>query len=742
MHLKGKIQYLLKFSFPVILQKVINNLLEKSLKKRFHKNSLQEQRGQFSSKVLTGRTFQSISMEKLEKKNEIQEYLVEKYLQHRFDLLGSGWVKVGYDIEAPGLENFRYKKNLPIVKFDKKGGWLKEVVHPNHLQVSANYWQIITSENPDYQPIDWQKDFKSGHRWTATQWFKNQEGATGADIKNVLELARLQHLPLIAIAAISQLNQVKKLCYEFKHQLLDFFATNPPSMGVAYTYAMDVGIRAANILISYALLQTIESKSILDSDFEQILADNLYLHGLHILNDLEKREGISNNHYLANIVGLLFIANYLENTPEINQWLAFSMQELLYCMDYQFFEEGTNFEGSTCYHRLSTEMMLYAGALILGLSQEKKEALQNYSTKDWNYKIALKPKSKQGFKVNQGSILPEKFYKKLFLSTDFLERITKPNGEIPQFGDNDSGHFLKLFPIGDWLTTKTATDKYQSLQNYAKIYPEEKYFDENQLTTKATLAATLALFPNANSQDFTLLNTINFAVIKSLTRGNTFSFNSSSQAVEKKQLILLTLDKLISKYQLNYQNTTIIFSELHKSKTNLLENLEFIAYPTFQLWLFKSNRIYLAISGISAKQQHPSWGHIHNDKLSFELSIDGTDLIVDPGTYLYSPIPERRNEFRSAKAHNIAYIEGIEQNEPLAGKMGLFNLKRDTRIEVLEKSVHSITFLLTYRKVKQIRTFLFTKNKIILKDYSNFPFSVQLNRFDIYSNGYGKKLNG
>lgn len=55
--------------------------------------------------------------------------------------------------------------------------------------------------------------------------------------------------------------------------------------------------------------------------------------------------------------------------------------------------------------------------------------------------------------------------------------------------------------------------------------------------------------------------------------------------------------------------------------------------------------------------------HSHNDKLSFELVIDGQDVIVDPGTYIYTAYPEERNKFRSTEYHNTIKFDGYEQNE-------------------------------------------------------------------------------
>lgn len=55
--------------------------------------------------------------------------------------------------------------------------------------------------------------------------------------------------------------------------------------------------------------------------------------------------------------------------------------------------------------------------------------------------------------------------------------------------------------------------------------------------------------------------------------------------------------------------------------------------------------------------------HTHNDKLSFELSLGGEDIIVDPGSYVYTPMPEMCMEFRSTIKHNTVIVDNEEQNE-------------------------------------------------------------------------------
>ena len=46
-------------------------------------------------------------------------------------------------------------------------------------------------------------------------------------------------------------------------------------------------------------------------EFKKEFFRSIYEHGLHIMKNLEWNEELRGNHYLSNIVGLLFVAAYL-----------------------------------------------------------------------------------------------------------------------------------------------------------------------------------------------------------------------------------------------------------------------------------------------------------------------------------------------------------------------------------------------------------------------------------------------
>lgn len=71
-------------------------------------------------------------------------------------------------------------------------------------------------------------------------------------------------------------------------------------------------------------------------------------------------------------------------------------------------------------------------------------------------------------------------------------------------------------------------------------------------------------------------------------------------------------------------------------------------------------------------------GHGHNDCLSFEATLDGVRLIVDPGSYVYTASFKERDRFRSTASHNTPIVDGVEINRSL-GPRSIWSLGNDAQ---------------------------------------------------------------
>lgn len=661
---------------------------------------------------------------KVDKLNKVEyRYLIDKYLKHEFDLLGSGWTRVYYNSKPLGIEANLYESNLDIKNFDKEGNWIKYILWEPYIGFSKKIWAFISQK---YDPIDWQLDFKSGYRYNSKEWYKDQPIGKhlGVDIKVPWELARMQHFPQMAMAAFLLDEDRENIILEFKNQVLDFLSTNPPNMGCNWTCTMDVAIRISNILLAYDIFKQLDQNNILDYDFEKIVSNATYEHGKFIINNLEwSKNGVIGNHYFSDIVGLLFVASYLNRTEEVDSWLVFSVQEIIQCVKTQFYEDGSNFEASTSYHRLSGELMIYSTALIYGiLNTDKKEALNKYNNRLIK---RLKTVEEQEYDITTKEFFPKWYINKLFNSAYFTKDLTKSNGRIPQIGDNDSGRFIKLSPTGELITWEEAYKKYYNLKGHTeKANSSEVYWDEDILNHKPYISLVDGLFACMDFSIFSNEYPLEKSFIENLSKG----IKLKNNRIYKNAQLKSTREELpITKI------TEIKFKDYDLGNIKI-GDIKLLQYPDFGLYIFKSEDIHLTIMA-GDNGQNGNGGHAHNDKLSFELNVKGVDLLVDPGTYLYTPLPRKRDQFRSVQVHNVPIIKEEEQNTFI----NAFSMKNETKCCILNYSNCNIKIYLTYRDIEIIREFIILEDRIYISDSCNKDFRVNMNT-KLYSNGYGKLL--
>lgn len=599
----------------------------------------------------------------------IAEELYRMYISHRFDLLGSGWIRCGFLDNAPGVMGYKYN-SLVIRDVDANGEWLKNVVRNLDFTKSKKIYNKFVS--PDYVPIDWQKDFKTGYRWSAFDWYRPITVAKkkGADIKVPWELSRLEHFPQLAILYKKFPERQKTILNEFINQSIDFFSQNPIRRGVNWMCTMDIGIRTANMVMAYWMFASLGA--VFTNDFEDMFSNAIFQHCQHIYNNLEWSALLCSNHYFANICGLLYGSSFLRNNRTAAKWLKFARKEFSVELNKQFYKEGSNFEGSVGYHRLTGEMVVFTSLLIKKLA--RKNVCKDIS------------KEEKELLLNIGK---------------FARDVTRPDGNFVQIGDNDSGRFFRLLVQGQLLTAVEAKKKYASLEGYKPEDAGELYFDE-QVNSMQQLSIFLDNFLDHNVER-----------------------NSEKQMIGKREY--MSIPQVFS-----FEKEWRIVAEFQQN--SLLDNLQYVEYPQFGIYIFYSPRIFLCFNGTD-NGQHGNAGHAHNDKLSFELWIDNAPIFQDPGTNVYTALLEERNKYRSVCAHN-GMLCGTEQNK----FKSVFSMKNETICKKIWQTENSILLEVSFSGIIQRRKITIESDSILINDSSNCAFEVNVKQ-PLITEGYGKVLN-
>ena len=446
----------------------------------------------------------------------------------------------------------------------------------------------------NYQLIDWNKDFRSGYIWDARQFYLQVKVAPepGSEIKIPRELSRFQHIGLLASGPLNESS------YEFILEVTDWIIANPYGYGVNWGCTMDVALRALNWIWGLRFFNQALEKH--PEIIDQIKL-SLHQHGCFIENNLEYYESSTSNHYLSNIAGLIYIACAFPEFPESDRWLLFGLQELVSEMNREVYEDGASHEGSTNYHRLVAELFLSSAALAERLPLSRRERLIQVQPKQHKVRPALKNKTKTLLNLkNEGRIFPKEFYISLSKMADFTESLIKPNGLIPQIGDNDSARAHKLIP----------DPKYNLLNHGSLIAGIRKLLGQRLVSSEL----------------------------------DNFEANLLCGGMDLEQIV---------------------------NQVNLIDNF---LHKEAGIAVMRNKSAFLIVT-CGQNGQNGRGGHNHNDKLSFELNINGLDIIVDGGCPIYTANPKIRNQFRGTAAHSTLMAGDVEQDMWSDTMYGLFVLR-------------------------------------------------------------------
>ncbi|MNO51275.1 Heparinase II/III-like protein [compost metagenome] len=288
-----------------------------------------------------------------------------------------------------------------------------------------------------------------------------------------------------------------------------------------------------------------------------------------------------------------------------------------------------------------------------------------------------------------------------------------------QIGDNDSGRLLKLDLKQDYLS-----NIFRERKNGNPIVKEP--FVENELNNDS-LPAVIFAITNLNSlKKYAQKSPVDFSIMNALIDQNSFI----SQSVYDFSSYKTNHNRVVTNLQNEYKHektTTIVLPNEDIVLNNTILNFS----PCFGMAVFKMDKFKLFVrTPTDLKDMHTA--HVHNDFLHFEMDFENKSYFCDQGSYIYTPLIGKRNQFRSVRAHNIPY-HGIETNDFL----DCFNVKTNIKGEVIQLTNNSIELAVYFNDIFHYRKIDLDKNMIIITDKSNHSFDYICKEFDYISYGYG-----
>ena len=265
--------------------------------------------------------------------------------------------------------------------------------------------------------VNWNRDPLSDYEWPLEFHADiNLFRGDGSDARVLWEMNRLAHLITLgrAYALMSEARpsgraslDSESFSQEFLRHVRSWRTQNPVGRGANWSCAMEVALRAMNLLGAFSLFLPSPHVN------EDALAELLTMfdqHGAHIRRNLEYSHIATSNHYMCDVAGLLWLGVMLPELQDASEWREFGLRELLNEVDKQILPDGADSESSTGYHRLKLELLLYSFVLCRA----------------------------------NGIRIDEKYWQKLQAMAEYTRAYLRPDGRAPLTGDSDSGQVLPI----------------------------------------------------------------------------------------------------------------------------------------------------------------------------------------------------------------------------------------------------------------------------------------------------------
>jgi hypothetical protein len=260
-------------------------------------------------------------------------------------------------------------------------------------------------------PIAWHRDYSSSIVSPVKySGFINHRDATQiGDVKYIWELNRLQHLVLLALAVMWTKNDI--YIEEIEKHMFSWCLQNPFMRGINWKSPLEVGIR----LISWAFVAFLtQGSKRMEKFFQQTLRETIYQHQVFIRKFFSKHSS-ANNHLIGEMAGLYVATVWWPWYRESQVWRRFAKRKLVEEISRQVNDDGVGKELATEYQLFILEFFLLTGTLGQAI----------------------------------GDPFPSIYWQQIRSMCKFLHAISDRHGNLPMFGDGDSGQVVGL-PESPW----------------------------------------------------------------------------------------------------------------------------------------------------------------------------------------------------------------------------------------------------------------------------------------------------
>jgi len=212
---------------------------------------------------------------------------------------------------------------------------------------------------------------------------------------------------------------------------------------IYWSSPMDVAIRNINLIFHLFNIEAEQKIAEILGNNKDLIFSYISQHYEYTINNLENKGNVVGNHYLIELTSILLTIATFTFKSDQEEW-KYYQNELLLELNNQFYQDGTNFEGSSHYSAFVTEALIIC-RLVIEEMDKNAEILQKIDDI-----------------IKSNYVLLSKLMNK---------------GELSQIGDNDSGRlFYFAFDEDAPLKMNWLFEIITNLYRQSEFYQEEKKF--------------------------------------------------------------------------------------------------------------------------------------------------------------------------------------------------------------------------------------------------------------------------